>query len=110
MIHLKRTIFMKRLIFAALLSVFSSSSLQAVTSKLNPTPAPEGQKPETGFKVTNLSPGSIFYKAGIRSGDRIIKIGDKELQSATDFLATANTINPDGETKILVVRDGKEIT
>lgn len=101
---------MKRYVFAALLSLASSSSLLAVTSKLNPTPAPESPKPENGFKVTNLSPGSIFYTAGIRSGDRIIKIGDKELHSATDFLATAGSINPDDETKILVVRDGEEIT
>ncbi len=53
----------------------------------------------------NVSPA---YEAGIRSGDRIVRIGDKEVMSFSD-VQTAVFFSDGGTTGITVLRDGKPV-
>jgi len=82
---------------------------------------PEGDRPylgsipdfaanDEGLAITGVSPGSPAEKAGMKGGDIIIKLGDSKISGIED-LQTSLFKHKIGETiKIVVKRDGKEVT
>ena len=72
----------------------------------------QGQQVTTdeGVYVAEVVSGSAAEKAGIKSGDIIVKIGDTKLTSMSDLTKSLYTYKSGNSTKIVVNRDGKEET
>ena len=72
----------------------------------------QGQQVTTdeGVYVAAVASGSAAEKAGIKSGDIIVKIGDTKLTSMSDLTKSLYTYKSGNSTKIVVNRDGKEET
>ena len=65
---------------------------------------------DEGVYVAEVVSGSAAEKAGIKSGDIIVKIGDTKLTSMSDLTKSLYTYKSGNSTKIVVNRDGKEET
>lgn len=63
---------------------------------------------EDGVTVTGIIEGSAAEKAGIRAGDKILKIGDREVNTREDLI-TAIRRAPK-KTRVVVLREGKPLT
>jgi putative serine protease PepD len=65
---------------------------------------------EHGVKLTGVRAGSPAEQAGIRGGDVIVKMGDRDvadLQGLTDALRAHR---PGDAVSVTVLRDGRELT
>jgi len=68
-------------------------------------PAEEGG---TGVVVREVTPASPAAKAGLKKGDRIVKLGDQEVSDVEKFLRTVASKKPGDKLTLVVRRDGKE--
>ncbi len=68
-------------------------------------PGAEGQR---GVVVRDVAPGSPAAKAGLKSGDRIIKVGDQEPKDIEGFMKAVAVYKPGDRVKLMINRDGKE--
>jgi regulator of sigma E protease len=59
--------------------------------------------------VGQVADGSAAAKSGIRPGDRIVKVGGRDVNTWEQFLIAVGT-RANRETPITLVRDGKELT
>ena len=63
----------------------------------------------TGYPmITGTVPGSPAAAAGLRSGDQIVKVGDKDVKGVTADQATALIQGPEGTKVTLTVQRGSE--
>ena len=62
-----------------------------------------------GTYVSSVGSGSAAEKGGLKIGDCIIKIDDKDITQASEVSAVIAKHKKDDQVKITVVRDGKEI-
>jgi len=60
---------------------------------------------ETG-KLELVNPGSAAEKAGIRAGDRIVAIDDREIKVWQDLVTTVSLYHPGDEVTVVYIRDG----
>ena len=67
-----------------------------------------GVKDESGVLVKEVIKESPAEKSGLKAGDVIIKVADRNIKSSRDLVRTINYYNPDEEIEITVVRDKKE--
>lgn len=65
---------------------------------------------ELGVYVATVTSGSAADKAGMKTGDRIVKIGDSDISSASDVSAALDKYRAGDSTEIVVKRDSKELT
>jgi S1-C subfamily serine protease len=63
-----------------------------------------------GMLLSDVLPEGAAAKAGLKGGDRIIKIGDTEIRNVEDLMFVLETSKPGTETKITYVRNGKTET
>jgi serine protease Do len=63
-----------------------------------------------GAYVETVAKGSAADKAGIKVGDIIVKMGDKQITSKDDLVAAKKTFKAGDTTTIVVYREGKEQT
>lgn len=70
-------------------------------------PADEGA---SGIVVQEVTPDSPAAKAGLKKGDRIVKLDDQEIQNAETFFGAVKPKKPGDKVKLGFVRDGKEQT
>lgn len=63
---------------------------------------------ESGIVVREVTADSPAAKAGLKSGDRIIKIEDQEVQDVERFLKTVASKKPGDKLTLRVVRAGQE--
>jgi S1-C subfamily serine protease len=72
-------------------------------------PPPAGpNKPAPGALIKKLDHNAPAYAAGLRAGDRILKLNDTVLGSAGEFLRKLGDVSPGTTVSLTVVRDGKE--
>lgn len=76
--------------------------------ELNTAAAKEINTNETsGVYVAKVSKGTGAEKAGIKSGDIIKKLDEKNINSFADLTAYINTKRPNDDVKVGFIRDGK---
>jgi Iap family predicted aminopeptidase len=63
-----------------------------------------------GVLLSDVLPEGAAAKAGLRGGDRIIKVGSVDIRSINDLMFVLQAAKPGQDTKIVFVRDGKEQT
>ena len=62
-----------------------------------------------GMLIQGTIAGSPAEKAGIKAGDRLIRVGNQEVKSVDDLQQVLTTAQPGVPVKVVVLRDGKEI-
>ena len=63
-----------------------------------------------GSLITRVEPGQAAAKAGIRQGDVIVKVGDKEVTPDQTLSYLAANLEPGSRVPVEVIRDGKRQT
>jgi S1-C subfamily serine protease len=61
-----------------------------------------------GIVVQEVTPDSPAAKSGLKSGDRVVKLGSDEVRDVGKFLQTVGTKKPGEKLTLGVMRDGKE--
>jgi serine protease Do len=67
-----------------------------------------GQEGERGLLIQEIFPDSPAAKAGLKAGDRIIKIGDQEPKDVDGFMKIMDRQKPGEKVKLTIVRGDKE--
>jgi hypothetical protein len=62
-----------------------------------------------GYKLSGVTDGSPAAKAGLMSGDIIIRFGDKKVGNIYDFMHAMAEYKPGDKVEVAVLRDGKEM-
>ena len=65
---------------------------------------------ENGVGIQEVAPNSPAAKAGVKSGDVIIKIGDNDVKSVQDLPGILRQRKPGDEVDVIVKRDGNDVT
>lgn len=65
------------------------------------------EKTDGGVKITDVSKGSAAEKAGLKEGDVITKIGNKDITDEDDIFEAVNDRKPKEDIAISYKRDGK---
>jgi Tol biopolymer transport system component len=65
---------------------------------------------EPGMILGDVRPGGPADKAGLRSGDRIIRIDSAEIRSVSDLMFVLREASPGQKARITVMREGKKLT
>ncbi len=67
-----------------------------------------GLKDTTGALISNVMPNEPAHKAGLKDGDIIIAVDDKNIEDPSALLRAIANQSPGTKTKITVLRDGKK--
>ena len=70
---------------------------------------PEFGNEEPGYAISGASPGSPGEKAGLKSGDRIVKMGGNPVANLDDFDAVLRKFKAGDVVEVIVIRDKKEV-
>ncbi len=65
---------------------------------------------EDGLKVDDVNPGQAADLAGIRKGDLIVRFGSKVVKNVYDYTYALGDYRPGDKVKVVVRRDGQEVT
>lgn len=65
---------------------------------------------EPGYSISGASPGSPADRAGLKAGDRIIRLGDNKITNLNDFDLALRKFSAGDEVEVVVIRDGENIT
>ncbi len=71
---------------------------------------PDYSEDVQGMKVGDVRSGTPAEKAGIKPGDIIVKMGDKEIKNIYDYTYALGDYNPGDEVEIVVLRNGEKIS
>ena len=63
-----------------------------------------------GLVLSDVAPEGPAMKAGLKGGDRIIKVGSVDIRGINDLMFVLQSAKPGTETKIVYVRGGKQET
>jgi general secretion pathway protein C len=63
-----------------------------------------------GFVVGNVPPGSVFERAGLKTGDLVVAINGDEVRTSIQLLQIYEEVAEDDELWLDVIRDGREET
>lgn len=62
-----------------------------------------------GYKVSGVTEGGPAAKAGMQSGDIIVKFGSKTVNNIYDFMYAMGEFSPGDKVDVIVLREGKEV-
>ncbi len=62
-----------------------------------------------GYKLSGVTEGSPAAKAGLKSGDIIIRFGNKKVANIYDFMYAMSEYKPGDLVDVIVLREGKEL-
>jgi S1-C subfamily serine protease len=63
-----------------------------------------------GVKIQGTKEGSAAAKAGLKSGDIIIKLGDNTIKNLYDYTYALSNHKPGDKVTIIWIRDGKQMS
>lgn len=66
-----------------------------------------GLKSAEGALIEDVVPGEAAAKAGLKSYDVVVKVGDRKIATNTDFQKAVRELDPGTSVKIEFLRDGK---
>jgi hypothetical protein len=66
-------------------------------------------KDQSGVLLAGVRPGGPADQAGIKKGDRLVKIGSHDVHNVEDFMFVLRNSKPGDTTTATVVRDGKQV-
>ncbi len=69
-----------------------------------------GDESKDGMKLSDVREGGPAAKAGIKGGDKIIKIGGKPVGTIYDYMESLGRYKAGDKLEVIVLRDGKEVT
>jgi len=69
-----------------------------------------GDDGKPGMAVEAISPEGPADLAGLKAGDRIIRIDAKKVANIYDYMATLRNNKPGDQVNVVVLREGKELT
>jgi len=67
-----------------------------------------GEAERPGVRVGGVRPGSPAEKAGLRSGDVLVRFGDIDVKNLQDFTFALRGKRPGDRVEVVIVRDGQE--
>jgi len=70
---------------------------------------PDYSEDVKGFRISGVREGSPAQKAGLRSGDVIIRFGNYKVENIYDYMDALNRYKPGDTVSVAVVRDGQEV-
>jgi hypothetical protein len=73
-------------------------------------PAKDSKDEEAGVAIKHVLPGSAAARGGLKSGDRLLSLDDRWTDSVNECFQAAGHVKPGADAKVVVKRDGKEIT
>jgi S1-C subfamily serine protease len=65
---------------------------------------------DTGLVLDGVRDGSPAAKAGLKAGDRVIKLAGKDIKNVYDYTAALGEMQPDTEYEVTVVRGADNVT
>lgn len=68
----------------------------------------KGPNPAPGVELAGTIPGGPAEKAGLQKGDRIIRLGALPIDSIQDYVFALQSLKPNVEVELLVVRGGNK--
>lgn len=71
---------------------------------LDPSPSQEGE----GVRISSVYTNGPAQQAGLKTGDRILKVDGKEISSVKELQDSIDEMDPDHKAKITVMIDGEE--
>jgi hypothetical protein len=71
-------------------------------------PSGSGQPPTTGAQISKLDDDGLAYVAGLRAGDRILKLNGESVRTAGEFLRKIGSFAPDTTVSLTFVRGNIE--
>lgn len=69
-----------------------------------------GGEAQKGVKLSGTRAGSPADKAGIKAGDVIVKLGEYDVTTLKDYAFALRQHKPGDAVKVVVMRDGKQVT
>ena len=63
-----------------------------------------------GMKISVVRPGGPAEKAGLKSGDIIVRMGDRKIVNIYDYMEMLGKLKGGDRVEIVVLRDGKPLT
>ncbi|MCH7490207.1 MAG: M28 family peptidase [Gemmatimonadetes bacterium] len=69
-----------------------------------------GEDGQPGMVVEQVSPQGPADLAGMKAGDRIIRIDEKKVANIYDYMAATRNKHADDTVRVVVLRDGREVT
>lgn len=70
---------------------------------------PDYSEQVEGFKIAGVNDGSPAEKAGLKSGDIIIKFGEKTVKNIYDYMYAMQGYKPGDTVDLIIIRDGQEL-
>ncbi|GIV20134.1 MAG: hypothetical protein KatS3mg023_1885 [Armatimonadota bacterium] len=70
---------------------------------------PDYSEDVKGLRLSGVREGSPAQKAGVRSGDVIVRFGDQKVENIYDYMDALNRYKPGDTVTVVVLRDGKEV-
>jgi len=71
---------------------------------------PDYSEEVQGMKVSDVRPGTPAEKAGIKPGDVIIKLGEREIKNIYDYTYALGDFNPGDEVEVIILRNGEKLS
>jgi len=68
-----------------------------------------GHDAPDGLSLTDVREGGPAAQAGLKGGDRIIKVGDRAIGTIYDYMESMNRHKPGEKVEVVVKREGKDI-
>ena len=84
------------------------NDLQKILMEAAATPYMQGGK-ITGFELTDITPGSIYEKAGFENGDVITAINAVPLTSPTGAIKVLHSVKGEGSVEATLMRGGRQM-
>jgi len=83
--------------------------VRSFNASLGTIPDYAGPPDQKGVLLSDVRPGSGAEKGGLRRGDILVQLGDKNIESVQDLMFTLNSAKPHQTVKAVVLRDGKRV-
>src|SRR5262249_35046099 len=72
--------------------------------------APDYNDKNDGLLIASVSPGRPAEKAGLKSGDKIVSLANRDVRDINTYMAVMATVRAGELVEVIVLRQGKRVT